>query len=172
MKRLVSICLVVLLLGLASTAVAVDGKIGFVDLQKALNLSDSGKMAKEKMRQQVTNYETQLDEMRSDLEKSKEEMDKQALLLSEDARSAKERDYQQKVKEFKRFANDIKEELQIKDSEFTRKILDDLLAVVLEIGKKEGFTVIFEKNESSLIYADEKIDLTDQVIAAANAKQK
>lgn len=171
MKRLVSIGLVVLLLAFASTAMAVEGKIGFVDLQKALNLSEAGKSAKDKMRQQVTDYETQLDGMRGELEKAKEEMDKQALLLSEDARAAKERDYQQKVKEFKRFANDIKEELQIKDSEFTRKILDDLLEVVLEIGQKEGFTVIFEKNESSLIYADEKIDLTDQVIAAANAKQ-
>lgn len=172
MKHFTLIGLVISFLLFATGAMAVDGKIGYVDLQKALNITEAGKAAKEKMRDQVKDYEVQLDKMRSELEKAKEDMDKQALLLSEDARAAKDRDYQQKVKEFKRFANDVKEELQAKDAEFTRKILDDLLAVVLEIGKKDGYLVIFEKNESSLIYADEKIDLTDQVVAAANAKQK
>ena len=86
--------------------------------------------------------------------------------LSEQARSDKERDYQQKLKDFQRFTKDIREELQRSDADYTRQILEKILKVVGEMGEKQGYTVILEKSESSLLYADDKIDLTDAVIKA------
>jgi len=86
------------------------------------------------------------------------------MVLSADARAAKEREYQQKVRAFQLFAKDAQEELQQEDAKATRNILEGLSKIVKEIGDKGGYTVIVEKN--SLLYASNGIDLTNQVIQA------
>jgi len=172
MKKFTLLLLLSLVAAFATPAFAIDGKVGYVDLQKALNTSVAGKKAKDELGAKVAQYEVQMDARRDELTKAKDDLEKQALLLSAEARDAKERDYQQKLKDFKRFANDIKEELQRQDGTMTRKILDQVLTLVQKIGKEEGYTLIFENNESSLIYADEGIDLTGRVLEAFNASQK
>lgn len=170
MKRIVAVLLTLLLF--AAPALAADTKIGYVDLQKALNTSEAGKSAKDKISKKVKEYEGTIDTRQKEIKKLKEELEKQAMLLSEDARGAKERDYQQKVKEFQRFTKDVQEELQQKDNEFTKQILEELFKVIKEVGEKEGYTMILEQSESSILYADEKVNLTDKVIKAFDAKKK
>lgn len=170
MKRIVGVLLTILLF--AAPALAVENKIGYVDLQKALNTSEAGKAAKERISKKVKEYEGTIDARQKEIKKLKEELEKQAMLLSEDARGAKERDYQQKVKEFQRFTKDIQEELQQKDNDFTKQILEELFKVIKEVGEKEGYTLILEQSESSILYADEKVNLTDKVIKAFDAKKK
>lgn len=171
MKRMFGIVLAVLVLS-AAPAGAVEGKIGYVDLQKALNMSEAGKSAKEKIGKTVKDYEGTISGRQNELKKLKEELDKQELALSESAKLAKEREYQQKLKEFQRFTKDIQEELQQKDAEYTRQILEELVKVIREVGNKEGYTLILEQTESSVLYADEKIDMTEKVIKAYDARKK
>lgn len=172
MKKLIGVLSILLMLGSVGNVFAAEAKIGYVDLQKALNLSEAGKTAKQQIEKKVKDYEQQINQRKEELKKAKDDLEKQALLLSEDARSSKEREYQQKLKDFQRFTKDIQDELQQRDNDFTHKILDDLIKVVAEIGKKEKYTVILEKNQSSLVYADPAIDMTDQVIKEFNRQQK
>jgi outer membrane protein len=165
MKQFVVLMLVCL--GLVATPVMAQAqKIGYVDLQKALNLSAAGKEAKEKIKAKVQGYDVEVQGRQEELKKLKEDLEKQAMLLSEDARNAKERDYQQKVKDYQRFTKDIQETLQQTDADLTRQILESLLGVVQDVGKRDGYTLVLEKTESSLVYADESIDITDAVIKA------
>ena len=150
---------------------AADFKIGYIDLQKALNQSEAGKSAKDKIAQRVKDHETNIEARQKELKKLKDDIDKQGLLLSEDARAAKERDYQQKLKEFQRLTKDAQEEVQQKDSDFTRQILEDLSKVIQEFGAREGFSMILEKTESAVLYADDKSDLTERVIRAYDASR-
>jgi len=166
MKRLIGLVLALSFLT-AVPALAAEVKLGYVDLQKALNLSESGKAAKEKIQKKVKDHEGAIDARQKELKKLKE-----ALLLSEEARGVKERDYQQKLKEFQRYTKDIQDELQQQDADFTRQILEDLFKVIKGIGEKEGYTMILEQSESSLLFADDKIDLTDKVIKAYDAQAK
>ncbi len=170
MNRIIVFVLAVLFL--AAPAFAADVKIGYIDLQKALNSSDAGKAAKEKIGKTVQEYQGTVEARQKELKKLKDDLDKQTLVLSDEARAAKEREYQQKLKDYQRFTKDIQEELQQKDADYTRQILEDLLKLVKEIGQKEGYTVILEQAESSILYADEKIDLTEKVISAYNASGK
>jgi outer membrane protein len=171
MKRIVGLVLVCFLCTVSS-AFSADSKIGFVDLQKALNFSIAGKTAKETISQKVKDYEGSIEGKKAELKKLKDELEKQAVLLSEQARAEKERDYQQKLKDFQRFTKDIQEELQRSDADYTRQILEKVLKVIGDMGEKQGYTVILEKSESSLLYADEKIDLTEAVIKAFDEQYK
>jgi outer membrane protein len=169
MQRIIGLVLAALVL-FSVPALASDMKVGCVDLQKALNESAAGKAAKEKIAAKVKEYQGKVEARQEELKKLKEELEKQSLLLSEDARSAKERDYQQKLKDFQRFTKDIQDELQQKDADFTKSIINELVKVVQEIGAKEGYTLILEKGEGSILYYDDKINLTDEVIKAYDAQ--
>ncbi len=165
MKKLV---LAVALLFTASTVFAAGG-VAFIDLQKALNLSNAGVKAKAEIGQQVKKYEAKVAAEQEALTEMKKELDKQSVLLSDDARSKKEREFQQRAKEFQRFTKDIQDELKQKDADFTKKIIDDILNVTRKLGKEKGYSVVLEKSESSIIYGDPAADLTDDVIKAYNA---
>lgn len=164
MKRLMILVTVSLALMFAPVAMAADMKIGYVDLQKALNMSSSGKAAKERMKAKFKDYDADVQKKQDELKKLKDDLEKQAMLLSAEARAAKERDYQQKVKDYQRMTKDIQEELQQADQDYTRKILEEIFKVVQTVGKQEGYTLVLEKTESSILYANDSIDLTERII--------
>jgi len=170
MKRL--ILAAALALGVsAGTAFAAESKIGYIDMQRAINTSESGKEAKEQLAARLKKYQDEINVRQEDLKRMKEELEKQGMLLSESARSSKEKDYQQKLKEFQRFTKDAQDELQGKDEEFTRKILEAMEKIIQDFGKKNGFTFIFVKNES-MLFADDKADVTEEVLKQFNASRK
>lgn len=171
MKRTLWLVPMLLLLTTLSVSAA-EVKLGYIDLQKALNNCEAGKAAKDKIGVKVKEYETVIDQRQKELKKLKDDIEKQALLLSEEARGAKERDYQQKLKDFQRFTKDIQEELQQRDADFTKSILDDMTKIIAEVGAKDGYTIILEKTESAVLYADDGVDLTDKIIKAYDASRK
>jgi len=168
MKRIVFALIALLLL--AAPALA-ETKIAYVDLQKALNLSKAGIEAKNEIAAQVQKYEDEFKSKQEDLQKLKEELEKQAVLLSDSAKAQKERDFQQNVKELQRFQKDVKEELQQQDADATKRILNELFEILQKLGKDSGYQMIIEKNEGAVIYADESVDLTDELIKAFDAAQ-
>lgn len=168
MKRIIVALIAVLML--AAPALA-ETKIAYVDLQKALNLSKAGVAAKSEIAAQVKKYEDEFKEKQESLQKLKTELEKQAVLLSDSAKAQKEREFQQNVKELQRFQKDVKEDLQLKDSEHTKRILNELFEILQKLGKDGGYSMVIEKNEGAVIYADESVDLTDELIKAFDAKK-
>jgi outer membrane protein len=172
MKRILAL-LLVLILGLPVLSLAAaEGKIGYIDLQKALNVSVAGKNAKEKIANMVKKHEVTVENRQNELKKLKDDMDKQSMLLSDEARAGKERDYQQKLRDFQRMTKDIQEELQQADADHTRQIIEGILKVVKEVGEKEGYALVLELTEGSIVYADPKLDITDAIIKAYDARQR
>lgn len=168
MKRII-IALVAALM-LAAPALAAD-KIAYVDLQKALNLSKAGAQAKSEISDLVKKYEGEFKTMQEGLLQKKGELEKQAALLSDSAKADKEREYQKEVRDLQRFQKDVKDELQQKDAEYTKRILNELFDILQKMGKDGGYTMILEKNEGAVIYASENIDLTDELIKAYDASK-
>ena len=167
MKRIVLLTIAALFL--ASPVLA--QKIAYVDLQRALNMSTAGQKARDEISGKFEGYQSELASRQEELQKLKEDLEKQSILLSEDARAQKERDFQRKLKDFQRYAKDVEEELQQKDAFHTRHILEELQKIINDIGKKEGYTVILERTESSVLYGDANVDITDQVIDIMNSKK-
>ena len=155
----------------ATSAFAADVKLGYIDMQRALNTSEAGKEAKEQLAARVKKYQEEINVKQEEIKKLKDDLEKQGMLLSESARAAKEKDYQQRLKEFQRFTKDAQDELQGKDEEFTRKILEGMERIIQEFGRKNGYTFIFVKNEG-LLFADDKVDVTEEVLKLLNANRK
>jgi outer membrane protein len=165
MKKMgLGMVIVLILFGVEPTFGASDYNLAYVDLQKALNLSKAGQDAKEKFAKEVEQAEEKLALRQEELKKLKEVLEKQSAMLTEETLKEKEKDYQAKLRDFKRLYEDSQNELKLQDNEAVKVILEELVKVTQEYGKEKGFTFIFEKSESALLFADEARDVTEAIL--------
>lgn len=169
MKK-ITIALVTLLLLTAPSFAAT--KIATVDLQKALNLSKAGAAAKADIAAQAKELETEFKIKQGEFLKLKSELEKQAALLSDNAKEEKIKEYQQSATALQQFKQDAQRKLQQEDGKKTQAILKELTEILKKFGKDGGYTLIVERSEGGVIYADDKVDdLTDKLIKAYDAKK-
>ena len=161
-----------ILLGWFGSVLAADLKVAYVDIQKAVNESNAGKEAKKAITKDVEKFQHLVADKQKELQTLKESLDKQALMLTPDARANKEKEYQSKLREFQRWGEDTQNEVNQKRVEMERNISAALIKVIQKIGADEGYTVILEKNESIVLYVAKSIDITDRVIKAYDTQKK
>jgi len=161
-----------ILLGWFGGVLAADLKIAYVDIQRAVNDSNAGKEAKKAITKDVEKFQHLVADKQKELQTLKESLDKQALMLTSDARANKEKEYQNKLREFQRWGEDTQNEVNQKRMEMERNISTALMKVIQKIGADEGYTVILEKNESIVLFASKSIDITDRVIKTYDAQKK
>ena len=171
MKRIAFPLVVTLFLALATASFAAELKFGYADIQKIVFLSDAGKEAKDQMSIKGAALEAEKNAREDALKKLSVELERQGVLLNESARMAKEKDYKQKLKEYQRFKMDAQDELKDKNDELTNRIAEDIVKITQEYGRKNGYTFIFVK-DNFMVFADDKVDLTDELMKLFNASKK
>jgi len=154
---------------IASVAVA-EGptKLGYVDLQKALNESEAGKRAKEEFKSQVDKLQASLKKQKDDIDSMKDQLEKKSLVMKEDERNNLEEEYRRKLRDFERNYKDSQADLQRKDNELTGGIIKELQEVIREYGEREGYLFILENTSSAVLYGAKGADLTDEIIRQYN----
>ena len=163
---------IIILGGWFGSAWAADLKIGFVDMQRALNECNAGAEAKKAMAKEVETFQRLIADKQKELQTMKESIEKQSLMLNAEARAAKEKEYQNKLREFQRWGEDNQNEIKTKGMEMERNIAVGIQKVTQKLGADEGYTLVLEKNENIVLYASKSIDLTDRVIKAFDAQKK
>lgn len=163
---------VVLLFMFALGAQAADLKIGYVDLNKALNESDAGKKAVKTLEEIFKTKQAVIDEKQKEMRKLDEELAKQTSILNPDALKGKREDFEKLKKDFQRMIKDSEEEVEKKRADFMDRIVKELSETIRKTGEEEGYAMILEKNEAGLIYSSEKLDLTDKIVKKYNEAMK
>ncbi len=167
MKRVLFAALL-LTLFFAFNAGGADLKIGYVDFNKALNESDEGRKATARLEDVIEKKKSLLSEKDKEIKALDEELKKQSSVLSQDSRIEKEDRLKKLIREAQRMSEDFKEELKKKEADLTLEIQKDLMKVVDQIAKEDGYSVIFERGISGILYFEEKFDLTDRAIKKYN----
>ena len=154
------------------TVYSADIKIGSVDMQRVINECSAGNEARKVIAQDGEKFQRLIAEKQRELQTMKESFEKQALMLTPDARANKEREYQNKLREFQRWGEDTQNELNQKRTQMEQNISIGLMKVVQEIGANEGYTFILQKNENIVLFTSKPTDITDQVIKACDVHKK
>jgi len=168
----ISLVIGMVLLGWVGSLWAADLKIAYVDVQRAVNDSNAGKDAKKAITKEVEKFQHLIADKQKELQTMKESLEKQALMLTPDARANKEKEYQNRLREFQRWGEDSQNEINQKRTEMERSISMVLLKVIQKIGADEGYTIILDKNENIVLFASKAIDITDRVIKTYDAQKK
>jgi outer membrane protein len=146
----------------------VDLKIGYVDFNKALNESDNGKKAVKIIENMANIKQEIMLEKEAEINKLKEELEKQASVLTPESRRDKEDHLNKLIRDAQRMVSDFQEEIQKKQAGFIQEMQKDLIEIINKIGEEEGYSVIFERGASGILYSQKKFDITDKAIKRYN----
>jgi len=170
-RKSVLIGFVALVLAAALPAAAQQVNIAVIDVQRVVTESDPGKQALQKLK---LLQDAKIDEGRAlqqNLTNLQDQMAKQRFTLSEERLADLSKQLEDGQIAMQRFQDDAERELD----EARRRELGGLegriIPVINEIGAERGFTLIFNKFQSGLVYADDTIDITDDVIRRFNTTQ-
>ena len=172
MKKIVlSAAVLIALTLMVQIANAESQKIGVVDLIRALNESNSGKEAKKELEGLIKTKQAAIDDKGKEIERLKTDLDKQASVLSPDARKAKEDDLERLLREYQRLVGDAQNDVKKREGEYTGEIVKELRAMIENIGTDEGYTMIIENAEGVILFSRKDMDLTDMLIKKFNEKK-
>lgn len=168
MKKIVPLLILMTLILPFSLFAAGPQKIGCIDLPKALNESATGKKAKSDLESLIKSKQSIIDEKGKPIEKLRGELEKQASVLSAEAKKSKEEELERLLREYQRLVQDAQTEVKKKEIELTDAIIKEIREVLDKIGKEEGYTLIIECSGTMVIYSNKEIDITDRVIKKYN----
>jgi outer membrane protein len=155
---------------LSAASHAEEYKLGYVDIQKVVAESSAGKEATDQFRKEAEKLKDDILHEKEEIEKLDQVLQKQSMMLSDSARRDKEKDLLRRQRDYERMVKDSKTELQIREAELTNDILEEIIPIVQDYGKKNGFDIVFEKSQRILLYTDSSLDLTDKIIAIYDEK--
>ena len=168
--------LVALLAGLSLLAPriahAAELKIAYVDLQRAFAEVDEGKAAKAKLEQMRDAKQKEIDKDQEVLKKEKETFEKQMSTMTDAARTQQGTELQKKLYELQQRFEKGRAELAQTERETLSGILSKMQPIIQGIAQRDGFTMVFEKTDSGLLYAPPSLDITNELIRQFNEKSK
>lgn len=147
-----------------------DAKLAYVDLQRALNEVDEGKAAKASLKREFDQKQKLLDEKKTEFDRLRAELEKQAMVMSEDARKQRQGDLERKGMELQGFFVQLQKELSEREREATRGIFDKMHGIVREIADQEGVAMVVQAE--ALVYGAPALDVTNELVRKYNARYK
>ncbi|MFW6115279.1 MAG: OmpH family outer membrane protein [Thermodesulfobacteriota bacterium] len=141
-------------------------KIGVIDLQRCLQESMEGKKATERLKKKKAELQKKLDKKQQDLLELRREFEKQSMMLSMDAQERKRKTVERKARELEYYLQDLNEDMAKSQEQEKKKIFDELGTVIEDLGSQGGYAIILEKRAGGVLYGNEAVDITDQVITA------
>lgn len=164
----------VLVAALSSSAVFAQSetKLAYVDLQRALVEVDEGRQAKDRLQAMLQNKQKEIDKEQEALRKESEQLQKQASAMSEDTLRQKQIEMQKKLMELSQKWEKGRAEMQQTEARELNVIFGKMTAIIEQIAKREGFTMVLEKGDSGLVYAPPSLDVTNELVRIYNSQHK
>ena len=154
----------------AGPAIAQGLKIAVIDVNKVLNESEAGKVARKKMEDRYEELKKKVDSLSEEAKKMKEEIDKQKILLGKEKLKAKEDALAAKVGELRKVSKESEDEMQRRQRDLTREVLKVIEGQVDKIVKEEKIDLVLERS-SGVVHFDPSLDITAKVLALVNKEK-
>jgi len=157
-----------LLAALAAPAVAQQAapplKIGVIDPERIVAESVRGKQAVERLNKERDQRLAEGNRMRQEITDLQKRMNDGRLSLGQDKLKQLNDEIEEKTIAIQRYGENAQREMQKLEQEIMDPIEEQILRVINQVGAEQGYTLIFKKFQSGLVYASEAVDLTPMVI--------
>ena len=160
----------VVFLALVPSLARAEVKVGLVDLQKALQEVKKGRSAKSSLEKEFQEKKKKIEAEQSAIKKDSDEFQKKSSLMAEKARVEKGTKIQQRMSAWQELVQKSQIDIQGREAELTRPILDGLRAMIPDLARKKKLDLVVEQNTGGLLYAVDKSDLTEELIRAYDEK--
>jgi outer membrane protein len=158
----------------AISLLAQDVKIGYIDSIKIFADYRETQDAERLYRQEVDQWTAQKQRMEQDIVKMRDELQAQSLMLSEEKKAEKKLELDRKMAEYEQFMQETFGDDGLaarRNKELTQPIVEKINRILEDLGKEQGYAIIFDVANANVVYADKTLDLTDVVLTKLNQMQ-
>lgn len=145
-------------------------KVATVDFQKAINEVKEGVQAQGRLEGMFAEKQKAIASMETQLATKQEEYQKQALILSAEARQQKEQELYQLQMQYQQVYMQSEQEMQAEYAKTMEGLIAKMRTICTAIGKEKTLDVILEVNEGGVVYVGAAEDVTPELIRRYNAK--
>ena len=142
-------------------------KIGVVDIQRMRLNSNAGKYFTTDIGKAARKMTAELEKMQEELKEKENQLKRQTMVMSREMREIKKDEMEQGILSFQQQKKRYDKELRELDFRLSQRFRKDVLKLIDEIGKSDGYLVIIDK--AAVFYAPNTIDITDKLIQKYNA---
>ena len=164
------VMLAVIVMAMAMPAAA-QSKIAVIDVQRVVTESDPGKEVMQKLRVLSDAKAQEGQTLQQNMATLQDQFNKQRFTVSEARQAEMSKEIEDAQISIRRFQDDAQRELQEAQRRELGGLEERILPIINQVGVTEGYTLIFNKFQSGLVYADEAVDVTDRVIQMFNTAQ-
>jgi outer membrane protein len=171
MKRAISTVLAASLaaVGAAQSAPAPTSiRVAVIDVERLVRDSALGKEAFGRVKKISDDKKAENDRLQKELRDIEQKLSTQGQSLSDDKREQLQKQYNEKSIDYKSFTEKASRDLD----QVQKKELADLerrvFPIITQLGKERGYTLIFNKFQSGLVFADDAADITEDVLKRFN----
>ncbi len=156
-------CLAVALVVIAGAAAAADYKIGFVNTERLFREATPAKRAQAKIEKEFATRDAEIQKLVKQVRDVQASLDKDGATMAEAERRNKERDLANQSRDLQRTQREFREDLNLRRNEELAGIQERANKVIQQIAGAEKFDLILQ---DPVVYASQRIDITDKVIKA------
>src|SRR6476659_2286972 len=143
-------------------------KIGVINVERLVQESALGKEAFGRVKKLNDVKKDEADKLQKELRDMEEKLAAQGSAMADDKRDQLQKTYQEKAIAFKRFQDDANRELETAQKKELSELERRVFPVINQVGKEKGYTLIFNKFQSGLVYVEDSVDITDEVLKVFN----
>jgi outer membrane protein len=158
---------------LAAGTVAAQGglKIAYVNSQEIIAAAPGRAEAEAQIQKDMNSYRDQVQKMGDSLNTLIASYTKSESTLSEAARTAKQKEIQDKEREYQQRVQGLEQKAQQRQAELIRPIMEKINSIIEQVRSEEGYAMVFDAGNQSgvVVAADSTLDITDKVIARLKA---
>jgi outer membrane protein len=147
---------------------AAEIKVGIIDFQQVVEQSEPGQKIEASLKTEGERMEAELNKDKDELKSLKEKLEREAMVMSREAREEKEIEFRVKARNLQEKEKRYRAEFVGKQRQEVDKLRKVVLEIAQDVGKKEGFTLIVSK--VGVLYHDSSVDLTDKVVKELNQR--
>ena len=165
MKKLVVLCSMVMVL-----ASCTQVKIAHVDVEEILKEYEGSKKAEAEMKAQSEQMANEIDQLAIPFQQKVQEYQKNQANLSASERQKQESELMQEQQMIQQRQQIAQQQVQAEGQKKIEKINDDIESFLSGYAKSKGFTYILGSSNQtkSVLYGEESLDITDEVVSALN----
>jgi outer membrane protein len=146
-------------------------KIAYVDVEEVLKEYKGSKKAEEEMKAQSETMANELDQLAIPFQQKVQEYQMNSKNMSSSARQEKEQELMQEQQMIQQRQQMAQQQVQSEGQKRIDQINEEIEEFLATYAKSNGFNFILGTSEQtkSVLYGEESLDITDEVISALNA---
>ncbi len=161
--------LILLALTLSIPSMA-NTKVGLVNIQKIIVSVKEGKTINKTLEKSFNSKKKLIKKEEQKIMKMQEQFKKQDAVLSNAAKAKKSAEIAKRIQEVRAQMERYQGEIRKQEAELKKPLLEKLKPIIDTVSKDAKVTLTFEVSASPIVYAENKVDLTDKVIKAYDKK--